>query len=48
MDSTTMPDHHARPPGAPGLWRRCSGCGASGYGAEANFCQICGAGLDPP
>ncbi len=40
--------HHARPPGVPGLWRKCSACGSSGYGAEANFCQICGAGLDPP
>jgi voltage-gated potassium channel len=36
---------HARPL-APAA-RTCTQCGATGYGAEANFCQICGGGLPP-
>jgi voltage-gated potassium channel len=33
---------HARPPILP---RTCAACGASGYGPEARFCQMCGAAL---
>jgi voltage-gated potassium channel len=36
--------HHAR---APTLPRTCAGCGATGYGPEANFCQQCGRPLPP-
>jgi voltage-gated potassium channel len=35
---------HAR---APILPRTCTGCGATGYGPEANFCQQCGRPLPP-
>lgn len=35
---------HARAPVAP---RSCEGCGATGYGPEANYCQQCGASLPP-
>ena len=35
---------HAR---APILPRTCAGCGATGYGPEANFCQQCGRPLPP-
>lgn len=36
---------HARPP-TPA--RTCENCGATGYGPEARYCQICGCGLPPP
>jgi voltage-gated potassium channel len=35
---------HARAPVVP---RSCEGCGAAGYGPEANYCQQCGARLPP-
>jgi voltage-gated potassium channel len=34
---------HARPAAA--LARTCASCGTTGYGPEANFCQICGSAL---
>jgi voltage-gated potassium channel len=37
--------NHAR---APALPRTCEGCGATGYGPEANYCQRCGKALPPP
>lgn len=39
--------HHARPPGLPAAGRKCAACGAPGCGAEANFCEMCGARLPP-
>jgi voltage-gated potassium channel len=39
---------HLRPvPGVPGV-RACAACGAVGHAPEARFCQMCGAGLQPP
>ena len=35
---------HAR---APILPRSCAGCGATGYGPEANYCPQCGRPLPP-
>ena len=32
----------------PLLGRACPSCGTTGYGPEANFCQVCGAGLREP
>jgi voltage-gated potassium channel len=36
---------HARPPVAP---RTCRACGATGYGPEAHYCQMCGTPLVLP
>lgn len=33
---------------APFLPRSCEGCGATGYGPEAKYCQMCGAQLPAP
>ncbi|MBI5278685.1 MAG: ion transporter [Burkholderiales bacterium] len=36
---------HVQPPG---FVRACRACGASGYGPEARFCQMCGTALPAP
>ena len=33
---------------APVMPRTCAGCGATGHGPEANYCQQCGTKLPPP
>lgn len=35
---------HVRPPAVP---RTCENCGATGYGPEARYCQMCGSALLP-